>query len=183
MKKILLFYFGAMNLDILLQNGYSKQQANEVVGWVGNNQKHFDELLKVFLTHNDYRIVQRAAWPLSYAAVNQPQLIQKHYKKIVKHLDAPDQPAAVRRNILRIFDQLPGIPDDYHGVLMDRCFEYIANPDETIAAQAYALGILEKLTKLYPEILPELKTVVEVRLQNAAPAFRSRAKKILKKKS
>lgn len=171
-----------MNLDILLQNGYSKEQAEEVVNWVGNNQKHFDELLKVFLTHKDYRIVQRAAWPLSYAAINEPQLIRGHYKKIVKHLDAPGQPAAVRRNILRIFDQLPDIPEDYHGVLMDACFQYIADPDETIAAQAYALGILEKLGKRYPEILPELKMVVEVRLPNAAPAFRSRAKKILKKR-
>ncbi len=171
-----------MNLDILLQNGYSKEQADEVVNWVGDNQKHFDELLKVFLSHQDHRIVQRAAWPLSYAAVNQPQLIRKHYKKIIQQLDAPGQPAAVRRNILRIFDQLSEIPEDYHGVLMDRCFEYIADPDETIAAQAYALGILERLTKLYPEILPELKTVVEVRLPNAAPAFKSRARKILKKK-
>ncbi|WP_114788975.1 hypothetical protein U0035_05190 [Niabella yanshanensis] len=172
-----------MNLNILLQRGYSKEQADEVVNWVSDNQKHFDELLSVFLTHQDYRIVQRAAWPLSYAAINQPQLIKKHYKKIIKQLNAPGQPAAVRRNILRIFDQLPEIPEDYHGVLMDSCFQYIADPDETIAAQAYALGILEKLTKLYPEILFELKTIVEVRMPNAAPAFRSRAKKILKKKS
>ncbi len=171
-----------MNLDILLQKGYSKEQADEVVNWVADNQKHFDKLLSIFLTHRDYRIVQRAAWPLSYAAINQPRLIEKHYKKIVKQLDAPGQPAAVRRNILRIFDQLPEIPEDYHGALMDSCFEYIADPDETIAAQAYALGILEKLTKLYPEILPELKTIVELRMPNAAPAFRSRAKKILKRK-
>src|SRR5690242_14856941 len=100
-----------MNLDILLQKGYSKEQADEVVNWVGNNQKHFDELLKVFLTHKDHRIVQRAAWPLSYAAINQPQLIYKHYKKIVRQLNVPNQPAAVRRNILRIFDQLPEIPE------------------------------------------------------------------------
>ncbi|MGN7787098.1 hypothetical protein ACTJIJ_21370 [Niabella sp. 22666] len=171
-----------MNLELQLQKGYSKEQADEVVNWIGNNPKHFDELLKVFLTHKDYRIVQRAAWPLSYAAIHQPQLIDKHYKKIVKHLDVPGQPAAVRRNILRIFDQLPEIPEDYHGVLMDRCFEYIADPDETIAAQAYALGILDKLTKIYPEILPELKTVIEVRMLNAAPAFKSRGKKILKRK-
>jgi hypothetical protein len=171
-----------MNLDILLQKGYSKELADEIVSWVDNNQKHFDELLKVFLTNKDYRIVQRAAWPLSYAAINQPQLISRHYKKIVQYLDAPNQPAAVRRNILRIFDHLPEIPEDYHGVLMDACFQYIADPDETIAAQAYALGILDKLTKIYPEILPELKTVIEVRMLNAAPAFKSRAKKILKRK-
>ncbi|MCH5720385.1 hypothetical protein [Niabella hibiscisoli] len=171
-----------MKLDILLQKGYSKEQANEVVSWVSDNQKHFDELLKVFLTHKDFRIVQRAAWPLSYAAVNHPALIGKHYKKFVQQLNAPNQPAAVRRNILRIFDQLPNIPEAYHGVLMDSCFEYIADPEEAIATQAFALGILDKLTKLYPEILPELKTVVEVRLPNAAPAFRSRANKILKRK-
>lgn len=171
-----------MNLELQLQSGYSKKMADEVVAWVGDSQEHFDALLKVFLTHQNYRIVQRAAWPLSYAAIHQPQLVDKHYNKIVRHLDVPGQPAAVRRNILRIFDQLPEIPEVYHGVLMDRCFEYVADADETIAAQAYALGVLEKLTQWYPEILPELKTLLELRMPNAPPAFRARAKKVLKKK-
>ena len=169
-----------MNLLFFLQNGYSKQQSDEVVAWVGNNQSRFNELLNVFLHSTDYKIVQRAAWSLSYAAVNYPVLIHFHYQKLIQELNAEGKPAAVRRNILRIFDQIPQIPESYHGIIMDVCFKCIANPQEAIATQAFALGILHKLSKIYPEILHELKTTIAVLLPNAAPAFKSRAKKILK---
>lgn len=171
-----------MNLDSMLQKGYSKELADKIVHWVGDNQKHFDQLLEIFLTGKDYRMVQRAAWPLSYAAVNAPQLISRHYERIVEQLDVPGKAPAVRRNILRIFDQLPEIPEAYHGVLMDRCFQYIADPNEAIASQAYALGILERLARFYPEITPELKAVVEGRMPHAAPAYKARGRRILGKK-
>jgi hypothetical protein len=97
-------------------------------------------------------------------------------------MDAPGKPAAVRRNILRAFDQLKKLPEIHHGVIMDACFRYIENPNEAIASQAFALGILARLAKIYPEIKPELDMIIESRLPNAAPAFKSRAKKILKSK-
>jgi hypothetical protein len=40
---------------------------------------------------------------------------------------------------------------------------------------------LENLSDYYPEILPEIKTVIETRWQYETPAFHSRARKIFKK--
>ncbi len=170
-----------MNLLSVLQNTYSRKQASGIVSWIGDNQKRFDQLFTIFLTHTDPKIVQRAAWPLSYAAAARPELIQKHYNELIQQLNADSQPPAVRRNILRIFDNIKEIPESIHGVLMDSCFSYIADPDEAIASRAFALGILDKLSVLYPEIIPELKTTVEVHFTNAPPAFRSRGRKILVK--
>lgn len=171
-----------MNLIATLQNTYTKQQATEIVNWIADRQNNFDQLLTIFLAHDDIRIVQRAAWPLSYAATNHPKLIQKHYDKLIQQLNAENRPPAVRRNILRIFDNLKEIPEPLHGILMDSCFIYISDPEEAIASRAFALGILEKLSRLYPEILPELKTTVEIQFSNAPAAFKSRARKILKSK-
>lgn len=167
-----------MNLLSVLQNAYTKKQATEIVNWIDNNQERFDNLLRLFLD-SDYRIVQRASWPLSYCIARYPNLIDKHYKTLLNNLDAPGKPSAVRRNILRAFDQMEYIPEKYSGVIMDACFRYIADPDETIASQAFALGILAKLSKKYPEIKSELCTIIEDRFPNAAPAFRSRGKKIM----
>ena len=64
---------------------------------------------------------------------------------------------------------------------MDICFEYISSPTEAIAVKAFALTILENLSKKYPEIKPELKTIIEDRWDYETAAFHSRAKKILKK--
>lgn len=167
-----------MNLLSVLQNAYTKKQATEIVNWIGNNQQRFDNLLHIFL-NSDYKIVQRAAWPLSYCVVNHPPLIDKHYKTLLKQLNSNEKPPAVRRNILRSLDQIDHIPEKYHGIIMDACFRYIEDPNEAIATQAFALGILAKLSKIYPEIKPELCTIIESRLPNAAPAFKSRGKKIL----
>jgi hypothetical protein len=53
---------------------------------------------------------------------------------------------------------------------------------EAIAVKAFSLTILENLCKTYPEILPEIKTIIEARWEEETPAFRSRAGKILRKK-
>ncbi|WP_346238644.1 hypothetical protein ABDK00_007655 [Niabella insulamsoli] len=169
-----------MNLISLLERPYTKAQANDIVNWIGNDQKRFDALLKIFLSEETL-LVQRASWPLSYCVANHPRLINKHYDRLINYLKATGKPAAIRRNILRAFDQLDPIPENYHGELMDACFGFIEDPNEAIASQAFALGILSKFAKIYPEIKPELLLIVEDRFPNAPPAFRSRAKKLLRK--
>ena len=46
--------------------------------------------------------------------------------------------------------------------------------------KAFSLTVLQHLAALYPDIKPELRLVIEEQWEQAAPAFRSRAKKILK---
>ncbi|MFT4094548.1 MAG: hypothetical protein QM640_13015 [Niabella sp.] len=130
--------------------------------------------------NSESRIVQRAAWPLSYCVINHPQLIKKHYPQIIALLSAPNQHAAVKRNILRLLDQIPQIPRACHGQIMDICFQIVEDPKEAIAPQAFALGILQKLSRIYPEIKPELKLIIGERIDHTTAAFKSRAKKILK---
>ncbi len=65
---------------------------------------------------------------------------------------------------------------------MDICFNYIASPAEAIATKAFAITVLGNLAKIYPEILPELKLIIEDQMPHATPAIKARAKKILKLK-
>lgn len=167
-----------MDLISMLKAEYSKTQTLQIVNFIGNNQQRFDNLVKIFLTH-EYKIIQRAAWPLSECAKKYPALVNKHFKSLIKHMQDPKQHPAVKRNVLRIFDNIE-IPEKYHGRLMTICLHYIADPKEPIAVQAYALGVLKKLTKLYPEIKPEVKIIIASRLPYASAAFCSRARSFLK---
>ncbi|WP_090391707.1 hypothetical protein [Niabella drilacis] len=169
-----------MNLPVLLSAPIRKEQVAEIVEWIGPDQGRFDQLFALF-ARSEPRVAQRAAWPLSYCVILHPELIMPHYKTIVALLNDPEQPAAVKRNILRLMDQAPGIPEKFHGPVMDSCFRILEDPGETIAARAFAIGILNQMTDNYPEILPELKTAVEFILPNASPGVRSRALKILRK--
>lgn len=73
------------------------------------------------------------------------------------------------------------IPFSLQGTVMDTCFQYIADPKEAVAVKAFSLGVLGKMMNMYPEIIPELKLLIEDRLPHETAAFASRAKKLLKK--
>lgn len=171
-----------MNLKEFLEAEHSQKQMLEIVKEIGSNQKKFDTLVQLFLL-GEYKISQRASWPLSNCIALHPRLINKHYKELIRHMKDDKQHPAVRRNVLRAFDLIKNIPEAYHGELMDACFAYISNPNETIASQAFSLGVLHKLSRLYPEIKNELLVILENNMLNASAGFKSRALKILKENS
>ena len=155
---------------------HSKVQCTKIVKWVGSNQQRFDVLFNLFL-HDEYRVVQRAAWPVSYCVRAHPQLIGHHFAKIIKNLQKPNLHDAVKRNTVR-FLQNVSIPKRYQGALMDICFGYLQSPTEPIAVKVFAMTVLGNLSKEYPEIIPELKLVIEEQLPRQSAGFKSRAKKL-----
>ncbi|MCW3120183.1 MAG: hypothetical protein JWM28_4265 [Chitinophagaceae bacterium] len=168
-----------MNLREQLLKEHSKANCERILKWIGSDQQRFNDLLQLFL-HDEYRVVQRAAWPLGCAVINHPPLVKKHFARLIKNLKKPAIHDAVKRNTVRFLQQIQ-IPEKFHGEVMDTCFRYIASPDEAVAIKAFSLTILENLSHQYPEIRNELKLVIEERWDYESAAFRSRAKKILKK--
>ena len=170
------FFF--MDLRSTILSEHSKANCNKIVRWVGSSQQRFDELLNLFL-HSEYRINQRAAWPLSYCVIDHPQFISKHFSKLVKNLHKPGIHDSVKRNTVRLLQHIE-IPKKFHGEIMDICFRYLSSPDEPVAIKAFSLAILHNLSKQYPEIKNEIKLIIEERWEHETAAFHSRAKKFLK---
>jgi hypothetical protein len=167
-----------MKLREQILKEHSKANCNAIVQWIGNSQQRFNQLFDLFLK-DEYRVVQRAAWPLSYAVMAHPEFIKKHFSKLLKNLDKPGIHNSVKRNTVRLMQDIQ-IPEKFHGQVMNICFDFISSPDEAVAVKAFALTILENLSKKYPEIRSELKTIIEDRWDYETAAFRARGKKILK---
>ena len=167
-----------MNLRETILAEHSKANCTRIVKWVGSNQQRFDELFNLFL-HDEYRVVQRAGWPISNLVIVKPLLIQKHFAKLLKNVRKPGLHDAVKRNTVRLLQDIT-ILKKFHGEVMDLCFNYIISPYEKVAVKAFSLTVLENLSKQYPEIKHELKTIIEDRWDFETAAFKSRAKKILK---
>jgi hypothetical protein len=166
-----------MNLKQTLLEEHSKKQCDKIVNWIGDDNNRFKELIQLFL-NGEYRVVQRAAWPMSYSAQNHPEWVQPFYSEFLRRLEKKGEQDAVRRNIVRILQEID-VPKKYHGRLMNICFELIQSNDVAVAIKAFSLTILQNLSKQYPEIIPELKLIIEERWGIETAAFRSRAKKIL----
>ncbi len=73
-----------MNLREEILKEHSKAQCNKIVQWIGDSQKRFDELFNLFL-NDEYRVTQRAAWPLSYSVIAYPEFIKKNFSKLIKN--------------------------------------------------------------------------------------------------
>jgi len=167
------------NLREQILKEHSKVQCTHIVNWVGTSQQRFDELFHLFL-NDEYRVVQRAAWPVSYCVIAHPDFITKHSNPLIKNLQKPNLHNAVKRNSIRLLQDI-AIPKKYQGQIMDICFKYVESPTEAVAVKAFSLTVLSNLAKQYPDIIPEIKLLIEDQLPGQTAAFKARAKVFFKK--
>jgi hypothetical protein len=167
-----------MDLQQTILAEHSKANCNKIVKWVGNSQKRFAELFTLFL-NSEYRVNQRAAWPLSNCVIDHPALISPHLSKLVRNLHKPGLHDSIKRNTVRLLQYID-IPKRFQGEIMDICLRYISSPDQPVAVKAFSLSILQNLSQQYPEIKNEVKLIIEERWPFETAAFHSRAKKFMK---
>lgn len=149
----------------------------QVAEYACASSKNFKELMQCF-TADDYRLAQRAAWSVSWAAKKKPAMIAPHIQTLVAQLQRDDVHIAVVRNSVRILEAIE-IPEAFHGDVMNACFGFIEKPSTPAAVKAFSLTTLANLSNHYPEIQQELKLIIEERMPHETAAFKSRAKKIL----
>ncbi|MEO6720750.1 MAG: hypothetical protein ABIN67_10290 [Ferruginibacter sp.] len=165
------------NLREEILKEHSLTQCNKIVHWVGDDQQKFNALFTLFL-NDEYRVTQRAAWPLSKCVQAYPLFIKKEFGKLINNLQRPNLHDSIKRNTVRLLQHID-IPKKYHGQVMNICFDYVQSPKEAVAIKAFSLTVLGHLAKSYPEIMPEIKLVIEEQLPHQTAAFKSRAKKFL----
>jgi hypothetical protein len=163
-----------MNIKEALLQEHSKTQMLKIVAYVGNDKKLFSELIALMLTA-DYRIAQRAAWPVSHCVQKNPTLIKPWFGKLIKHLEAENIHDAVKRNTLRIL-QDTDIPEKYCGKLYACCYAFLQSIKEPIAIRAFALTVLVNISKKYPELKREILHSAESLLHCGIPALESRSR-------
>ena len=78
-----------MDLLQLLKDEHSKKQTDRIVAYIGQDKDRFARLIKLFFS-GEYRITQRAAWPLSYCVRRYPELIKPYFKQLLDNLDQED---------------------------------------------------------------------------------------------
>ena len=168
-----------MDIRTELLAEHSRKQAEKIAKWIGNKPDRFATFIHLFL-HDEYRVVQRAAWVLSVVAEKHYELDKPWLPQMIAKMQQPGVHVAVKRNVVRILQFLE-IPEELHGDVMNVCFEMLADPKETIAVRAFSMTVLADLSKYYPDIKHELIAIIEDQLeQGASPGFIARSKKLLK---
>lgn len=164
--------------ELLKSKTQNKEDAIRIAAYACENKKNFKELMQCFLA-NEYRLAQRAAWSVSKATTQQPEMIVPYISILIEQLLRSDVHPAVVRNSIRIIQHIQ-VPEKNHGELMNACFQLVEKPTTPVAIKAFSLTALHHLSKIYPEIKAELKTLIESVWENETAAFHSRGKRILK---
>ena len=139
-----------MNLRKQILAEHSKANCEYIVRWIGSHPDRFGELFNLFL-HDESKVVQRAAWPLSNAVIAHPELIIPYYSRLLNNLNGAGNHAGVKRNTIRLLEDLE-IPKRYHGKLMNLCFAYICDPVEKPTSDS--IPILKNSNRLLNRHLP-----------------------------
>jgi hypothetical protein len=168
-----------MNIKERLEAEHSKTLTIAIVKYVGADKKRFKQLMDVFF-NGDYRTTQRAAWPLSFIAIEQPKLLQPYFDRLIDKLKEPGNHPAISRNIFRILQEID-IPEKYWGVLIDLCFTVIMSETQPAAIRAFALTVATKIAQPFPELRSELLIILkELDSMPQLPSMKSRVKRALK---
>jgi hypothetical protein len=163
---------------LLADKLFGRKEALGIAAEAAGSASYFAALMQCFLG-TEYRLVQRAAWSVGWAARKNPGMIIPYIPVLVNQLQNKEAPVAVVRNCAGILQDVD-IPEPYQGTVMNACFDFVTTPEAPVAVKAFALTILYNLSRQHPDIQPELQLIIEERWDQETAAFRSRGKKILK---
>lgn len=166
-----------MNLRQAIRAEHSKRQTEAIADYVGGDAERFAELMDIFF-EGEYRMTQRASWPMNYCAERHPELVYPYLDKLIVLLADKDVHNAVRRNIARLL-QFIEIPEKHRGEVYALCVEVIDDASEAVAVRAHAMTIAANIADLEPDLYGELRLIVEKHLPHATAALRARARRIL----
>ncbi len=167
-----------MNLREELLKEHSKTQSHKIAFWAASDKSRINDLISLFLT-DEYRVVQRAAWPISVIAEHNPLLILPYLDQLIRSATKSKAPIAVKRNVIRLL-QFVEIPEQFQGDIMNLCFDFLANPNEAIAVRCFSMTVLYNLSKYYTDIKGELRAIIEDILEHSpTPALKARGRQVL----
>lgn len=166
-----------MDIREELDREHNKLQCSRIADYIGKNGRRFEQLVQIFV-EGPYRVTQRAAWPLSLCVERQPELAVPHLKTLIGLAGREKVHDSVKRNVIRLL-QYTDIPRSLEGKVLQLAFGFLQNRREAIAVRVFSMTVIEKLAQGRPELLNELKVIIEDEMPLASGAFRSRGAKIL----
>jgi hypothetical protein len=166
-----------MDIRQALMAEHSKRQTMAIVEFIGDDAQRFAELMKIFFA-GEYRLTQRAAWPMNSCAERHPALIHPYLPKLLDCLERDDMHDAVKRNVTRLLQYIE-IPKRLAGKVYAQCVDLIDDADQPVAVRAFALSVAARIAKSEPDLLNELRLVVRKHLPHTTVAFQKRAREIL----
>ncbi|MGD0754533.1 MAG: (deoxy)nucleoside triphosphate pyrophosphohydrolase [Bacteroidales bacterium] len=171
------------DLQTIVNNMMSMKEAEWVATSAIDNPAIFLKLFEYSLS-SDKKLAFRASWTLTKVCDRFPEIICPYLAQIVETLNKIDNESTLRC-LLRIISlsDLEKINGREQGLLTDFCFRNLNSGFSAIAVKAYSMEILYKLSLIYPGLVNELSTSINVLMEDGSAGITARGRMILRKLS
>lgn len=165
-----------MDLDEIFSTERSIKQAANAASLIRKNPLLIQELLK-YLASDNKEQNQKAAFCFHKITDLDKSLLVPYQKQILPLLKAPVH-VAVKRCILRLYSIIE-INDELAGQLVNECFCMLTNNTQPPAIKVFAMTTIAAIAQKYPDLMQELRPILEEQMPYASAGFKNRAMKIL----
>jgi hypothetical protein len=129
--------------------------------------------------NQDASISSRSTWILWHCFVLDKKKVIPYFDKLIDNLKNEHLHNGVIRNTLRLFQKC-AVPHKKESLMLDLCYKYVQDNRQAIAVRAFAMTVIYNISLPYPELLLELKGVLELTNHTQeSSGIKSRIKKIL----
>jgi hypothetical protein len=156
---------------------HSKKNSLDIVALVVKDPRYMKTLMTLFF-HGDLRTCQRVSWAVGILADNNTQLILPYFEKMINNLKDAKHDAIIR-NTLRTWKSMD-IPEKHEGKVYDICFDYLNDIQQPIAIRVFAMIVVSKIARKYPDLKEEVISTIEMFYEHGSAGFQSRARKELR---
>tara|TARA_R110000850_G_scaffold150497_1_gene273146 strand:+ start:39967 stop:40521 length:555 start_codon:yes stop_codon:yes gene_type:complete len=167
-----------------------RKDREEFADYVLDNPNNFEQLLDTCFKFEE-TISYKATWILEMVCLKNLDILFPHLERFLENLPKVYKPQAVRP-MAKICEELTlsyyskeetpiqfVLSKKQREQLIETCFDWLIT-DQKVAVKAYAMQCLFLLGKEFKWIHPELKIILEKDFHHQQPAFKARARHILK---
>lgn len=159
--------------------------------WILTHPENFELLLKTCFQVNE-NVSYKAIWVLELVYIKKPQLLYPHLNLFMSQLPKVCKHQAVRplakicEVLLTLYYKNHHLPTrtflikSHREQLTEICFDWLIS-NQKVAVKAYAMQCLFLLGKEIDWVHPELKIILEKDFASEQPAFKARARHLLRK--
>ncbi|GAB5556301.1 MAG: hypothetical protein SchgKO_05140 [Schleiferiaceae bacterium] len=166
------------SISQFLNNRTPKEEVEAMVHYVSENPEeipHFIEALKT----DDYTQNQQAGWVIGKLGELSPFELLPYIGDFIEILEMP-RIDGVHRNVWRGL-QFVDIPEEFKGPMLEIGLQHFEDQQAKVAIRVFALKTITPLVEEHPELIDEIRAIVDYSWKNSTPGFKSITRNTLKK--
>lgn len=167
---------GNHSLEDLLLAEQSRANTDLLVDIIRQNPAVFPEFWEIFMKNSE-PVSRRAAWVIDCFTETMPNILNSRIEELCINLPV-FKTDGLKRHSMRMLSRSP-LPEANLGILIDVSFRWLESRTESVAVKMYCILLLERISALYPEIIPELRDLIEFQMNEATPGLINISKKVL----